>query len=343
MFSYVAKSLLSKTLRTFLRKYLENIELESIDYGSSASNANGREKKANNASSSGWGVRLSNVKLREGMELMKLPGKRKRIVVVKKRVKRSKQKEHATSQPNPKSGSFPKVEPEKNVRGNLTEPIVLEQKDSDAENDESNGREGILLSAHQHTNNRDHLMSADTETGYFSSGPPTPVQTSNSICGATPSSFCLNNDTAGKPSKLSDRSEKLFLDSFPLPLHHDEGVVETPLIPISLRQKKDEEKDFFNGEKYAFGEAEQTIPTSYDIGNSDNTDDGADDDDDSFIEVEEECTVEDDMALVVGAGGVIGVLNIRLVLIFSLSLCLDSLLHRLKSFAFLDLLGKNLM
>jgi hypothetical protein len=37
------------------------------------------------------------------------------------------------------------------------------------------------------------------------------------------------------------------------------------------------------------------------------------DDESSYIEVEEECIVEDDMALVVGAGGVIGTLNIRVV------------------------------
>ena len=85
MFSYVAKSLLSKTLRTVLSKYLENIELESIDYGSTSSTAEAQNE------GSGWGVRLSNVKLREGMELMKLPGKRKRVVT--SRNKKAKRKD----------------------------------------------------------------------------------------------------------------------------------------------------------------------------------------------------------------------------------------------------------
>ena len=101
MFSYVAKSLLSKTLRAFLRKYLENIELESIDYGSSSSSSKTAGGNANNLNhgtgtgNSGWGVRLSNVKLREGMELVKLPGKRKRVFTRKRKVKRNREKRSA--------------------------------------------------------------------------------------------------------------------------------------------------------------------------------------------------------------------------------------------------------
>jgi len=311
MFSYVAKSLLSKTLRTFLRKYLENIELESIDYGSSTVNGISEEKHAKNAGSSGWGVRLSNVKLREGTELMKLPGKRKRVVVVKKRVKRSKQKEHATTTQNPKSSSFPRVESEKHARCSLAEPIVLEQRDCDAENDRSKGIERVSLPAHKHSSNRDHLLSADSETGYFSSGPPTPVQTSSSICGTAPSSFCLSSNTTGQPAEMSERAEKILLESFPLPLHYDEGVVETPLMPLSMRQK-DKENDLLEGEKYVNGQAEKIMLSPDDIIHAQKPSDDTGDDD-SFIEVEEECTIEDDMALVVGAGGVIGVLNIRLV------------------------------
>ena len=61
-------SLLSKTLQTFLYKYLSDVDVEGVAMPS-LMDVNGQ---------SGWGVRLSNVKLREGVELMTLPGKRKR-------------------------------------------------------------------------------------------------------------------------------------------------------------------------------------------------------------------------------------------------------------------------
>jgi len=72
--------LLSKTLLTFLYKYLSDVDVEGIEmpslYGSSSE-----------GSGSGWGVRLSNVKLREGAELMTLPGS-----VVKQKQKQKKSK-----------------------------------------------------------------------------------------------------------------------------------------------------------------------------------------------------------------------------------------------------------
>ena len=68
MLRSAAMTLLSKTLLTFLYKYLSDVDVEGVEmpslYGSTEA-------------SSGWGVRLSNVKLREGAELMVLPGGRK--------------------------------------------------------------------------------------------------------------------------------------------------------------------------------------------------------------------------------------------------------------------------
>ena len=58
-------TLLSKTLQTLLYKYLSDVDVEGVALPS-LYNADGH---------SGWGVRLSNVKLREGVKLMDLPGR----------------------------------------------------------------------------------------------------------------------------------------------------------------------------------------------------------------------------------------------------------------------------
>ena len=61
-----AMSLLSKTLQTFLYKYLSDVDVEGVALPSVYDG-------------SGWGVRLSNVKLRDGVQLMEqMPGKRKK-------------------------------------------------------------------------------------------------------------------------------------------------------------------------------------------------------------------------------------------------------------------------
>jgi hypothetical protein len=69
MLRSAAMTLLSKTLLTFLYKYLSDVDVEGIEMPSLYGSTEG--------GGSGWGVRLSNVKLREGAELMVLPGSRK--------------------------------------------------------------------------------------------------------------------------------------------------------------------------------------------------------------------------------------------------------------------------
>lgn len=78
MLKTAAMSLLSKTLQTFLYKYLSDVDVEGVALPSVYDG-------------SGWGVRLSNVKLREGVQLMEqMPGKqvKKRRRVKKKQKKR---------------------------------------------------------------------------------------------------------------------------------------------------------------------------------------------------------------------------------------------------------------
>jgi hypothetical protein len=73
-------TLLSSTLKTLLSKYLSDVDVEGVALPSLYSSDG----------NSGWGVRLSNVKLREGAKLMELPGK------PKKKRKPPKQKKNTT-------------------------------------------------------------------------------------------------------------------------------------------------------------------------------------------------------------------------------------------------------
>jgi hypothetical protein len=85
--SYILKtaamSLLSKTLQTFLYKYLSDVDVEGVALPSVYDG-------------SGWGVRLSNVKLREGVQLMMAPGK-----VTKKRRRRRRRKKKKSKRTPP--------------------------------------------------------------------------------------------------------------------------------------------------------------------------------------------------------------------------------------------------
>lgn len=61
LFTSAAMGLLSRTIQALLSKYLSEVDVEGVEVPSFAD-------------SSGWGVRLSNVGLREGIQLMVLPG-----------------------------------------------------------------------------------------------------------------------------------------------------------------------------------------------------------------------------------------------------------------------------
>ncbi|KAL3810276.1 hypothetical protein ACHAXA_008644 [Cyclostephanos tholiformis] len=317
MFSYVAKSLLSKTLRTFLRKYLENIELEGINYGSSSSSSE-------SGGSSGWGVRLSNVKLREGMELMKLPGKRKRVAIRKKRVRRNDVKsspvdnEKTPCHKNSKgmldmegreeSVAWPPIA----IHG-LENVSVCEKSDSSTMRDIGDVIDGTLETLALSENICRYRSSIfDTEDdGYFSSDPTTPNQSRHGFCGVS-SPFCRNSKTvySQKEAAVSTVDTSFGANQLriakPLPIEFGgesctKNTVDmnpnlspkTPtwqkvMLPSSSSKDEHESRHF-------------------------ETDKNDDNDDDSFIEVDEELIVEEELSLCVGAGGVIGTLNIRLV------------------------------
>ena len=62
LFTSAAMGLLSRTIQALLSKYLSDVDVEGVEVPSFTD-------------SSGWGVRLSNVRLREGTQLLVLPGK----------------------------------------------------------------------------------------------------------------------------------------------------------------------------------------------------------------------------------------------------------------------------
>ncbi|KAL7478422.1 hypothetical protein ACHAW6_004184, partial [Cyclotella cf. meneghiniana] len=287
MFSYVAKSLLSKTLQTFLRKYLENIELESISYGSSASSSD----KGNG---SGWGVRLSNVKLREGMELMKLPGKRKRIVTVTKKVKRRQKKMGNGKRRNKKTHSEPFMQNRRNlslVRRSKSHGSIVEIIDKHINAVSTPVNEYRKLS-----------MSNESEFDYFSSTPSTPVQQRTVICGAS-LSFCSGSKTKTAAIKM----ENIHGNLPPLPFEECQtGSCVQEMDTLTMPQQEVNTNDA----------SQHNIDHSIFRNNHETQDDDDSDGDstaDSVIEVREEHVIEDPLSLVVGAGGVIGILNIRLV------------------------------
>ena len=79
MLKTAAMSLLSKTLQTFLSKYLSDVDVEGVALPS-----------LYDKTSSGWGVRLRHVQLREGVQLLEeLPGKLK---LKRKRKRKPKEK-----------------------------------------------------------------------------------------------------------------------------------------------------------------------------------------------------------------------------------------------------------
>ena len=313
MFSYVAKSLLSKTLKTFLRKYLENIEFESISYGSSNNNSSDATSSSSttaaaSASNSGWGVRLSNVKLREGMELMKLPGKMKRRVVVKKKVKRRKSKKKK----KPSSNKSLKKQVEETVVGNT------EKRAQDSTNNDNRSKRptrvrrstsqpipGVPKPSYDNNtqisipenNNPRSSMSNGSEFDYFSSAPSTPVQNSNGML-CTPLGLC--SSSRAKESITKENASDITTLPAPPLVDSSEG-------PKKQTGMKDNTETIIDRGIELTSESIFRNNINFDKDSDDESSDG------SVIEVEEEYTVEDTMSLVVGAGGAIGTLNIRFV------------------------------
>lgn len=347
MFSYVAKTLLSKTLRTFLRTYLDDIELEGINWNNDTTTTanNNKNNNSGGSGSGGWDIQLSNVKLREGMELVKLPGKRRRTVIVTKRVKKKEQRDNnninnrnaTTTDEDDMVDQTPRI-------SNRKQKLSLERKDEpfdmNAVELPLNNNQSITQSAiekdediHQHDAKNatatldestiQRFFSDDyTDPGYFSSNPPTPKQTRTGFCGLPMKSVICNtnddnNHNEGKKKKSSSHLAKIQKYSTDYKNAENQDYDQEIRSHDGSRSVSFDESSIDNNRlersEYKIAPPPDLRPPhliDFAPGGITNNED---DDESSYIEVEEECIVEDDMALVVGAGGVIGTLNIRVV------------------------------
>eukprot|EP00984_Skeletonema_dohrnii_P005832 scaffold2059_cov129-Skeletonema_dohrnii-CCMP3373.AAC.6 len=324
MFSYVAKTLLSKTLRTFLRTYLDDIELEGINWSAASTsdqnNAGNNARQGSGSTSSGWGVQLSNVKLREGMELIKLPGKRKRTVVVTKKVKRNKNDDKLQTPPSPTAAATAAVDESETPRASNRRKVKLDRKHvpfeaelplfneppppPSVQDDDIDENDNIVVTvdetAIQQSYHREHIFGDDySDAGYLSSNPSTPKQSRSGFCGI-PAAICKTN---GKSNHNNVYKTQQYSTGQVSPFDDDQRSQGSKSVSF-------DENSIGNNNNNNDDEREYLDHPLSDFPLDDNNDD---DDQDSYIEIEEECIIEDDMALVVGAGGVIGTLNIRVV------------------------------
>ena len=317
MFSYVAKTLLSKTLRTFLRTYLDDIELEGINWSSTADqtnvgNNNSRQGSGSSSSSSGWGVQLSNVKLREGMELVQLPGKRKRTVIVKKRVKRNNDnnKPSSSSAAESTAASAEAVAESETPRASNKRRINLDRKHVPFEavqlpiSNEPPPPPPPPVEENYDAFSEDYY----SDTGTLSSNPPTPTQSRSGFCGI-PTAICSTNGGKSNNNHTSKRIQKTTYSN----IDNEMSSFDDEQRSHASRSVSFDEGSIDNNKNNEH-EYVATPPSPCNLSDLQLDDNNGDDiDQESFVEIEEECIIEDDMALVVGAGGIIGTLNIRVV------------------------------
>jgi hypothetical protein len=193
--STIFKSLLSKTLTTFLYKYLSDVDVEGINLPSVIDG-------------SGWGVRLSNVKLREGVQLMKtMPGtkigKRKRTRIVKRKKQPRKQKEASPKQQEESTTSHDNreaVAPLSAENGKARDPLLESSPSSVTVTETAPDDESIQL--------EEAMQQHDDE------GPSTPPQGSKSILS------CFYNGASTR--KIVSEKSKESLPELPLSSVHGE-------------------------------------------------------------------------------------------------------------------------
>jgi hypothetical protein len=175
-----AMSLLSKTLQTFLSKYLSDVDVEGVALPSVYDG-------------SGWGVRLSNVQLREGVELMhEMPGK-----VTKRRKKRKRR--------------IRKRQRCRSDEARKRELFGVERHEEETAKQSSDGKDFTerMAATTYHENLKESAYTSEDELGYDShddiaddtmARPTTPVQESKSMFS------CFYNNRGKKKPTISDDS-----------------------------------------------------------------------------------------------------------------------------------------
>lgn len=302
-----AMGLLSRTLQTLLNKYLLEVDVEGVAMPSLI-DVDGH---------SGWGVRLCNVRLREGVELMTLPGKRK---VKKTRPKRRTAETHSVKGTS-KSDDPAKRQGNTNAtRDDDNTPRKYYDREQNSGNHSSIDENGVdselvkLMSDNDHviTPTRSSMMSEDTgmESALSSRVPSPTFVCRTSVASAV--SGCLlranNNDaTTDEESDMETPSSPLSRGALPLrgSLVDNNVVFDTKSLEVGHEVKPKEFGKLQESESMA--PEKVTVETVCDH-EMQNDKKGEDEE-----EEEEFYMVEEDMVLCLGKAGRIGTLDIRLV------------------------------
>lgn len=240
--------MLSKTLQTFLYKYLSDVDVEGVALPSVYDG-------------SGWGVRLSNVKLREGVQLMMAPGK----VTKKRRRKKKKSKRKPPQRTNTTNKGVPEARSEatSQVTQGSKEAFVTETGtagptralDHPTEESEHNG----VIDGSLHLQDLDDMRSIgpidnSNDDGEEGSRPSTPVQDSKSFFSCFHNSRAnLNNDPSKIPNLSLHGTEQPFPDVIIIDQTLEKGQAERELRNDEVKypaQEEEEEEEWEEYEEY---------------------------------------------------------------------------------------------
>eukprot|EP00547_Thalassionema_nitzschioides_P011153 CAMPEP_0194263894 /NCGR_PEP_ID=MMETSP0158-20130606/47302_1 /TAXON_ID=33649 /ORGANISM="Thalassionema nitzschioides, Strain L26-B" /LENGTH=1115 /DNA_ID=CAMNT_0039004115 /DNA_START=191 /DNA_END=3535 /DNA_ORIENTATION=- len=301
MLKTAAMGLLSKTLQSFLHKYLLEVDVEGVAMPSLI-DVDGH---------SGWGVRLCNVKLREGAELMTLPGKRK----VKKKKKRTEDIPKSDSECKPnvlppaRSGRLKEV-PDKDA----PEQDRYEPNDKRHPEEELNGSNADIKNlASNLSPGRSRAMTeddTDIESAVPSRASSPSIMCKTSVAGAI--SGCLSRTTHSYNDVDTDDDGSYSaapVPDKPLVTKVDDNLMQHDVLfdvkTVQTNHKTESEKAFYQSEQEEFEQREAQNASQY------STNDNPEMCNDQ--EEEDEEYKEEDMVLRLGKSGQIGTLDIRLV------------------------------
>ena len=286
-----AMSLLSKTLQAFLSKYLSDVDVEGVALPSMYDG-------------SGWGVRLSNVKLRDGVQLMeRMPGKQirtRRRIHKKKKTKPPQSSTMSTttghlptdelhdqqslrSGGGKNGGGFSGESSNNNNNNNKEAELDLSQDESQYQGDETG-----LRASRTRVNSYDDL---ELSVRSRSSRPNTPVQDSKSIF----SCFTKGKKTGGKATLART------IDTMESAYDEDGSMTEVPSSIVDETQSHRQSSRVSTDEKRG---GENLVDSLITVTSNNNGEEESDSED----ELED---YEQSYRLCVGDSGRIGTLDIR--------------------------------
>lgn len=294
MLKSAAMTLLSKTLQTFLSKYLSDVDVEGVALPSVYDG-------------SGWGVRLSNVKLREGVQLMEqMPGKELKKRKRNKKKQKTKEPKEAL-EPNPQ---LPQNSYYTDDHDFPEELHVPRRAPSQNYNDYTDG--SLQLNEVDHfrpsrsrTNSYDDLEVPIHDNGEQIDPPPrpgTPLQDSKSIFSCFTKGRSKTNPTTA--TKDDDDDTRLTTEEFSVSERKDDNGSSKPPVPLvseTSMYRQISELNIDDSRHLDFEGSVRTNPTTASERNE------ANDQDDDYEEYEQS------YQLCLGQSGSIGTLDIRYV------------------------------